>query len=156
MKKTLFVSAALFALVISASAFSPKNKKTVRVTTPKIEQSFIEEFGNQENVEWNRQGTDLVYASFSVGTQSANAYFDNDGNYVCATTEIQTENLPLKLMVAANKAFADASINAILQMTNPDETAYFFQVTDSKGTKVWKGYTNGTIELFKKISKAAK
>jgi len=150
MKKTFIIAAASLALAISASAFAPKNK-IIRVATPKIEKAFIEEFGDQENVEWTREGNDLIHASFTVDNQLANAYFDNEGNYVCATTEIQKENLPLKLRLAINKEFADANVNAILQMSNPDETAYFFQVTNSKGTRVWKGYANGSIEMFKKL-----
>ncbi|MES2777131.1 MAG: hypothetical protein V4722_23345 [Bacteroidota bacterium] len=150
MKKTFFIAAVALGLSISASAFSPKNK-SIRVTTPKIEQAFFEEFGEQSNVEWTREGSDLVHATFVVGNQTANAYFDNEGKYVCSTSEIQKDNLPMKLLVAANKAFAESTISAILQMNNPDETAYFFQVTDSKGTKVWKGYSNGSIELFKKL-----
>lgn len=150
MKKAFLITAVTFGFFISANAFSPKNK-IMRITTPKIEQTFKEEFGEQQNVEWSREGTDLVHATFVIDNQTANAYFDDDGNYVCSTSQIQKENLPLKLKIAANKEFAEASVNAILQMNNPDETAYFFQVTDSRGTKVWKGYSNGSIELFKKL-----
>jgi uncharacterized protein YxeA len=148
--KTFLITAASLALLISTSAFSPKNKM-FRITTPKIENSFVEEFGEQQNVEWSKEGSDLVHATFVVDNQTANAYFDNEGNYVCSTTEIQKENLPLKLKIAAGREFADATVNAILQMNSPSETAYFFHVTNSKGKKVWKGYSNGTIEFFKKL-----
>ncbi|MEO7311178.1 MAG: hypothetical protein ABIX01_12325 [Chitinophagaceae bacterium] len=152
MKKTFFTAAALLGLFISTSAFSPKSKSaSFRITTPQIEKSFLEEFGDQANVEWSREGTDMVHATFTVDDQTANAYFDNDGNYVCSTVPVTREGLPLKIKMALNKDFATVSINAILQMNNPDETAYFFQATDNKGTKVWKAYSNGTIQMFKKL-----
>lgn len=148
--KTFLITAASLALLISTSAFSPKNKK-YKITTPKMELSFAEEFGELQNVEWSKEGSDLVHATFVVDNQTANAYFDIEGNYMFSTTEIQKENLPLKLKMAINKVFAEDKINAILQMSNPDETAYFFHVTNSKGTKVFKGYANGTVEFFKKL-----
>ena len=149
MKKTLFIAAA-FGIFICASAFSPKSK-SIRITTPVIEKSFLEEFGEHANVEWSREGSELVHASFIVGNQPSHAYFNNDGQFVCSTTEIQKENLPLKLRVAINKQFADASINAIILMNSPEDAAYFLQVTENTGTKVWKAYANGSIELFKKL-----
>ncbi len=148
--KTFLIIAASLALLISTSAFSPKNK-ALRVATPKIENAFAQEFGEQENVTWSRESNELVLATFVVDKQTANAYFDNEGNYVCSTSEIQKENLPMKLKIAATREFEGGTINAILQMNNPEETAYFFQVTTSKGTKVWKGYANGSIEFFKKL-----
>ena len=93
----------------------------------------------------------MVLATFVIDNKTANAYFDNEGNFVCSTTEILKEILPLKLKIAVGREFADASRNAILQINSPNETAYFFHVTNSKGTKVWKGYANGTLEFFKKL-----
>ncbi len=148
--KIILITAASLVLLISTSSFSPQNK-VLRIATLKIENSFVEEFGEQPNVEWSRENNDMVLATFVIDNQTANAYFDNEGNYVCSTTEILKENLPLKLKIAVGREFAEASIIAILPMNSPNDTAYFFHVTTSKGKKVWQGYSDGTIELFKKL-----
>ena len=149
-KQLIIIAVAAFGFFTNVHAFAPK-KKTSSLTSPKIEKAFLEQFGELPDVEWSRQGNDMLHASFTVDNTASDAYFDNDGNFVCVNTPVQKENLPLKLRMAMNTKLEGCTIGAILQTNTSEETAYYIHATSDKGVKVWKGYANGSIELFKKI-----
>ncbi len=109
------------------------------------------EFGNVDQVEWNKTYDNTMEASIKVDGQSVQAYFNEDGEYVCSTTRMEKENLPLKLRLAIDKQLPNVGIAAILQKSSADGTSYFFQGVDGKFIKIWKGTADGQIEVFKKL-----
>lgn len=150
MKKNIFLAVAASCICICASAFDiKKNRKPI--VTNKMEQSLALEFGNNKQVEWNEVKNNTIQASLKVEGQQIHAFFGNDGEYICSTTQISKENLPIKLRLAIDKKLANVGISAILQAIDGDETSYYFQGVDAKGVKIWKGTANGNIEFIKKL-----
>ncbi len=150
MKKNIFLAAAACCICICASAFNTK-KIAKPLVTNKMEQSLAKEFKNPSQVEWSENKDNTIQASLQVEGQQVHAFFGSDGEYICSTTPITKDKLPLKLRMAIEKKLPNVSVSAIVQTNNQDETSYFFQGVDSKGVKIWKGTANGNIEFVQKL-----
>jgi hypothetical protein len=150
MKKNIFLAVAASFICICASAFDAK-KIIKPIVTNKMEQSLAKEFKNPTQVEWSENKDNTIQASLKVEGQQVHAFFGNDGEFICSTTPITKENLPLKLRMAIDKKLSNIGISAIVQTNTGDETSYYLQGVDAKGVKVWKGTANGNIEFIQKL-----
>ena len=150
MKKNIFLAVAASCICICASAFDTK-KAVKPIVTNKMEQSLANEFKNPSQVKWSQNKDNTVQASLQVEGQQVQAFFGDDGEYICSTTQISKENLPLKLRLAIDKRLANIGISAILETSSAEGTSYYLQGVDGKDVKVWKGNANGTIEFIKKL-----
>jgi hypothetical protein len=151
MKKNIFLAFSASLICICASAFD-SSKMAKPFINPKMEQALYNEFGNCDQVAWSKNADNTIEASIKVDGQPVQAFFNEDGEYLCSTTKMEKENLPLKLRLAMDKQFANVGISAILQKSSPEGTSYFFQGIDGKFIKIWKGTANGEIELYKKLN----
>lgn len=152
MKKKIIIAAASFLLFVSAQTFAA-NTNASNFVTQKIQEGLKQEFGQIQNVSWSKRSDNQVVALFQLNNQTVEAYFNREGDYSFCTTAISKENLPLKVSLTLNRNFADKNIRAVLQVCNEEGTSYYIMASDTANgkTKIWKAYTDGQVELFKKI-----
>ncbi len=150
MKKNIFLAFSASLICIYASAFD-SSKAAKPFINAKFEQALYNEFGNCDQVEWSKNADNTIEASIKVDGQAVQAFFNEDGEYLCSTTRMEKSELPLKLRLAIDKQLPNVGISAILQKSSAEGTSYFFQGVDGKSIKVWKGTADGQIEMFKKL-----
>ena len=150
MKKNIFLAFAASLICICASAFD-SSKMAKPFINAKFEQALYNEYGNVDQVEWSKNADNTIEAAIKVDGQPVQAFFNEDGDYICSTTRMEKESLPLKLRLAIDKQMPNVGISAILQKSSAEGTAYFFQGIDGKNIKIWKGTADGQIEMFKKL-----
>lgn len=150
MKKNIFLAFVASLICICASAFD-SSRMTKPFISFKMEQALYNEYGNVDEVEWSKNADNSIKAAIKVDGQPVQAFFNEDGEYICSTTKMGKENLPLKLRLAMDKKLPNVGISAILQTSSAQGTSYFFQGIDGKNIKIWKGTANGEIEMYKKL-----
>ena len=147
MKKFILSLAAL--LTISATAVFANSPVSV---DPKAVANFKKEFASAELVQWSQEG-DFNKASFVLGGNRAVAYFGNDGELVGSLRDLVYNQLPLRVMQALDKRFANTAIFDIRELNNADGIHY--KVTVEKNDKKYAVSIapDGTIENVYKIKK---
>ena len=141
--KTILFAAAL-ALTTFSSAIANKNSGKNKLTVVAAN-SFENEFGKVEDVNWSTTSTNMLRASFKQENESVSAFFDQSGNYVATTVSRTAESLPAKLRAAISKKEKDGIITEALEFTNDEEQSYYVKVYVNGKEKLYKGNSYGQI-----------
>lgn len=127
MKKFILSLTALFTVgTMAAFANTPVS------VDPKAAANFKKEFSSAELVQWSQEGS-YNKVSFVLGGNRAIAYFGQDGELIGSLRDLVYNQLPLKVMQALDKRFANAAIFDIRELNNADGIQY--KVTVEKNEK---------------------
>ncbi len=140
--KTIFVAAALAVFSFKANAKNPTSPRSVNF---KIVQTFEQEFGNVQSVQWDVTANNLVKASFNLEGENVCAFFDEQGYYVASTVCLTEEQLPFKLRNALQNKYKSAQIAEIIELRNGENDGYFILIKEGNTTKLLKGYGDGFL-----------
>lgn len=118
MKKIILSFAMLLAAGATAVMAAPRPEPGQRVL-----ESFKKEFATAENVSWNRL-ENFEKATFQIGGSWVVAYFSENGQLEGCARDIFYNQLPLAVMTAVDKKYADAAIINVREITNAEGTNY--------------------------------
>jgi hypothetical protein len=113
---------------------------------------FKKEFSNAQNVSWTRQG-DYDKATFVLAGRRAIAYFNAEGELEGSIRDIFFDQLPLVVMTAVDKRFADAEIIDVREINNVEGTHYKIRLnskTKKYSVKVDPAGSIGDVEKLVK------
>ena len=114
--KRIFLSLSLLLTVSVTTTFA-------NPVSEKVLNSFKKEFAGASAVQWNDLG-EILKASFVLGDRRVEAYFNVDGELQGCIRNLFYNQLPLAVMTAVDKRFADAEILDVNEITNPAGTSY--------------------------------
>ncbi len=113
---------------------------------------FKKEFIAAQNVTWDKQG-DYDKATFLLTGHRVIAWFNTAGQLEGCIRDIFFDQLPLIVMSAVDKRFAEADILTVREITNSDGTSYSITLeTKSKKYSVKVG-SSGNIDEVDKLLK---
>src|SRR6476620_4138647 len=125
MKKLFAISITLF--VFTFISFAGVNEKLVY--------SFNKAFPLAENVKWSEDAKGY-FVSFTQFGISSKVIYDPQGEFVYALRYYKEENLPVSIILAVRKRFADKKILGITELSTQDNITYHLRLED---TKSWYG-----------------
>jgi len=113
---------------------------------------FKKEFSAAQHVTWNKQDN-YDKATFKLGGSWVIAYFNPAGQLEGCARDIFFDQLPLAVMSAVDKRFAEATIINVREITNIDGTSY--RLTLEKNNKKYKVKvdTSGNISEVDRLAK---
>lgn len=126
MKKIILSFALLLAAGTSVVLAAPRPEPGQRVL-----ESFKKEFSSAENVSWNRL-ENFEKATFQLGGSWVVAYFSENGQLEGCARDIFYNQLPLTVMTAVDKKYADAEIINVREITNANGTHYLVSLEKNK------------------------
>ncbi|HEV7780777.1 MAG TPA: hypothetical protein VGO58_05905 [Chitinophagaceae bacterium] len=113
---------------------------------------FKKEFSSAESVSWSRQG-DYDKATFVLAGRRAIAYFNANGELEGSVRDIFFDQLPLTVMTAVDKRFADAEIIDVREINNAEGTHYRIRLTAKSKKYSVKVDPSGSIGDIEKLVK---
>ena len=136
MKKLFAVSITL--LVFTFTVFADVNKKLLY--------SFNKEFPSAENVKWTEDsaGYFVSFTQFNILSKIA---YDQQGKFLYALRYYKEENLPVSIIMAIRKKFADKEIFNITELSTTDDITYYIKLQDSKNWYDVQTTASGTITI---------
>jgi len=114
--------------------------------------TFKKEFSSAQSVSWSRQG-DYDKATFVLAGRRAIAYFNADGELEGSIRDIFFDQLPLTVMTAVDKRFADAEIIDVREINNAEGTHYKIRLTAKSKKYSVKVNPSGSISDIEKLVK---
>ena len=113
---------------------------------------FKKEFSSAQQVSWSRQG-DYDKATFVLAGRRAIAYFNAEGELEGSVRDIFFDQLPLAVMTAVDKRFADADIIDVREINNAEGTHYKIRLTAKSKKYSVKVDPSGSIGDVEKLVK---
>ncbi len=147
MKKITTIIAAL-ALFFSASAFSIPESSVNQV----VINAFTQQFSRTGSVVWEKK-QDVYFASFSKDETDYAVAFSEEGKLLALTRKLQVKNLPLPVMQSLNKM---SGFNFDLMATEVQMEGDSFYLVAGQDEKIYlsmKCYSNGDIEILRRVKK---
>ncbi len=145
MKKIVIISTCL--LLASFALYAKPSEKLLNL--------FSEEFPMAENVKWHEDASGYL-ASFTQAGVLTKVSYDKKSNFQNMLRYYDKSKLPLNILLAVKKRFADKNIFGVTEFTNMEGTAYHIKLEDEKHWYTIKASTSGaTIEVeerYKKVS----
>ncbi|MEI2740667.1 MAG: hypothetical protein V9F01_17975 [Chitinophagaceae bacterium] len=117
--KKIFVS---FSLLLTAG-LSAVFASTDPNPDQKVLDLFNKEFASAENVTWNKQD-EYDKATFILAGRRTVAYFNPEGLLEGCARELSFDQLPLAVMTAIDRRFAEKAISSVLEISNSEGTNY--------------------------------
>lgn len=112
---------------------------------------FKKEFSSAEQVKWSRQG-EYDKATFVLGGRRTIAYFNADGELEGSIRDLFYDQLPLTVMTAVDKRFADADIIDVREINNTEGTHYKIRLTAKNKKYSVKVQPTGNILDVEKLT----
>jgi hypothetical protein len=147
MKKTII----FFSLLLTTSlsfVFANENVNPDQ----RILDGFKKEFIAAQSVTWERQG-DFDKATFLLSGHRVIAWFNTAGQLEGSIRDIFFDQLPLTVMTAVDKRFADADIYSVREITKNELTSYSITLEAKNKKYTVKVGSSGTIEDVEKVAK---
>jgi hypothetical protein len=148
--KRLLTTTALALCSCALFAAGPKNKQALP-GLHRAEQTLFQEFGIQNNVSWSVAEGDLLRAQFEDAGNSVNVFINGVGELIATTREIDFFEMPRELRKAVSKKLGYVEPFSIVEFTSESEMAYFVESTFNGERRIYKGYSNGSLALYKKM-----
>ncbi len=147
MKKLLLsFSLATFSLLAIAN---PPKKPGTEIYTYAVEEGLKSMYGEVDNLHWVKSKDDMIRANFTIDGDAFSAFFDADGKHVATTSEKTVAELPAMIRRMVKARFDETTIANIVQYESPVENAYFLEVEQEGGKKIYKLNSGGRISLWK-------
>jgi hypothetical protein len=112
---------------------------------------FKKEFSSAQNVSWSRQG-DYDKATFVLAGRRAIAYFNPEGELEGSVRDLFYDQLPLTVMTAVDKRFADAEIIDVREINNAEGTHYKIRLKAKTKKYSVKVNSSGSISEVDKLA----
>lgn len=145
MKKT-FLSLLAF-LMIGITAVTANERTDV---DPKILSAFQKEFSFAKNAKWEVKGN-LTRVIFLLNDQGVSAWYNSDAELVTTARNILYNQLPISVIRALEKEYADAEFLGITEVNRNDETYYQIRADEKNRKLLLKASPSGNISVLKKI-----
>ncbi|HYO22721.1 MAG TPA: hypothetical protein VER36_09970 [Flavisolibacter sp.] len=136
-----FLLATLISLLSLVSTKSQASDE-VNVSSAVIA-SFNSSFKNASEVSWKATG-DYFKADFVLNSQHVSAFYDNTGNLVAVTRNINSFQLPMTLQTKLKNSYGSYWISDLFEMSDNDGTTYYVTVENGDSKTTLK--SNGTSE----------
>jgi hypothetical protein len=116
-----------------------------------VKQALTREFAQAKNVEWTTVSKEGVYqATFIYNDESLQAFFTEDGEFLGTTRQILKTQLPILIVSALVKQYADYRVATVFEYSKTDGLAYYITIVNPNGGMVLKATGNGDLSIFKK------
>lgn len=146
MKKIILLLA-----ITTATLSSFTTKAADRMPGAVVKQALSREFAQAKDVAWTSVSKEGVYqATFTYNNESLQAFFTEDGEFLGTTRQIRKNQLPILIVSALEKQYADYRVATVFEYSKTDGLAYYITVVNSNGGMVLKATGNGDISVFKK------
>jgi hypothetical protein len=134
MKKLIAVSVIL--IMFTSTAFADVNEKLLY--------SFNKSFPSAQNVKWSEDASGY-FASFTQSGILSKVAFTRQADLVYALRYYQEDNLPVSILLAVRKKFADKKIFSVTELSTPDNITYYINLEDAKSWYSISVTTSGSI-----------
>ena len=142
MKFLLITLISLFSLVSTKSHASDEVTVSAAVVA-----SFNSSFKNASEVSW-KVTNNFYKADFVLNSQYVSAFYDNTGNLVAVTRNINSFQLPMTLQTKLKNAYGSYWISDLFEMSDDQGTSYYVTIENgdtkttlkSNGTSDWSVY----------------
>jgi hypothetical protein len=142
----------LFILLTALSSYFAQAANTPAEVDPAVIKAFARTFAHSEKVTWS-QKEDLYQASFEVSGRSATAFFNQAGDLVVVTRNIQVSELPLVLQAKIQEKYAAYKVIETMEASDDYSIRYYITIEDgAKKIILRSNGSNGWIQ-HKKVKK---
>jgi hypothetical protein len=146
--KTLILAGAFALSSVATQATPTRTSAETKTISYQATQNLYAMYGHLENVTWRQSINNMIRADFVFEEESYAVFFSDQGEFLAETKKVTLSDLPLALRKTANQKFEGVTLTESLELFNADEHAWFFKTEFEGKTKIWKGYYNGSIELY--------
>lgn len=145
--KTIFAAALM---LFATSAFAINSPEKVTAT---VKAAFEKNFTGAENVNW-KKSEELYFASFELHAKEVTAAYNENGELVGVSRQINTSQLPLNVSLAIDNKFEGYKIAAnTTELTYDGQTTYYVFAENSKHFLKLKCNSDGYVSIENKIKK---
>ncbi len=113
---------------------------------------FKKEFSSAESVKWDKQD-EFDKATFVLGGRRVVAYFNEQGQLEGSVRDLFFDQLPLAVMSAVDKRFADYVVLDVREITNSDGTNYRLTIETKNRRYKIKISPSGSVNEMEKVKK---
>jgi len=147
MKKLMTVLAALV-LLVSASAFATTDSPAV---TEKVKVAFKKDFVKATGVSWTKK-SEFYFAWFTINNVTVNAAYNEEGELVCISRDMEMAQLPLNVSLVLSQKYADYTLpETVTELNLEGETHYYITISNEKQALKLKFRPNGEVSIDQKI-----
>ena len=148
MKKFKIVLTAI-AMLLTVSSFAGEPEKV----TPLVKAAFENDFSKASQVSWQRSN-DFYFASFTLNNVNVDAAYTEKGELVGTSRRITAEQMPLSISLAISKKYEGYLVDKpVVELTFEGITRYYATVSNQSQALKLKCYSNGELEVERKIKK---
>jgi hypothetical protein len=145
--KKIILSLAIATVMLSSFTTYAADKMPGAV----VEQALTREFAQAKDVEWTTVSKEGVYqAKFIYNNESIQAFFTDAGEFLGTTRQIAKNQLPILIVSALEKQYADYRVATVFEYSKTDGLAYYITIVKPEGGMVLKATGNGDLGVFKK------
>ncbi|ANH82966.1 hypothetical protein A8C56_20005 [Niabella ginsenosidivorans] len=137
MKLFILTTALLFGLNAMAATADPS-------VNEKVLKTFNEVFTNARNVQWSTTA-EYSEASFSTGSVTSRAMFDNNGKLIRTIRYYKENNLPSNVRYEIKNEYRGKEIYGVTEVATATATIYHLIIRDSKNIYKVVADNNGNI-----------
>jgi hypothetical protein len=147
--KKLTIVLAVLVVVTGTSAFANTGDKVTKA----VQTAFQKNFSGALNVNW--EVTDEFYfASFDLNGKTIDAAYNEKGELVGISRKLQLSDLPLNVYQSLKSDYAGYTIvNKVTEILYEGQTFYFATAEGANRILKLKCFSNGQINIEKKIKK---
>jgi opacity protein-like surface antigen len=146
MKKLLF--AALIAVSFSASAFATD----VNQIDGKAMENFKSAYAGASNVQWILKGS-FTKASFYKNDEKVEVFYNLDGDFIAATTQVKMDKLPTSVKRFVAKNYSDYTVQEGFKFEADGATNYFIAAENEKENIVLQA-KGGLFSVYSRTAKS--
>ncbi len=148
MKKFKIVLTAIVLLLAGTSIAGEPEK-----VTPLVKAAFENDFSKASQVSWERSN-DFYFASFTLNNVNVDAAYTEKGELVGTSRRIPAEQMPLSISLAIAEKYEGYRVEKpVVELTFEGVTRYYVTVSNQSQALKLKCYSNGELEVERKIKK---
>jgi len=148
MKKLKIVLTAMV-MLMTISSFAAEPDKV----TPVVKAAFENDFSKATGVNWEKTN-DFYFASFTLDHVNVDAAYTEKGELIGTARRISFELVPLSISMAIAAKYEGYTVNSpAVELTYEGVTRYYVTVENKSQSLKLKCYSNGELEVERKIKK---
>lgn len=142
------ISIAVLAILISLASFASKSFSP----NDAVLKTFTATFPQAQDVEWFENSDHFLVNFKESGTLTKVAY-DKEGNFMNSLRYYDGKNLPINILSAIKKKYADKKIFGVTEMTSQEGVTYHVKLEDDKMWYTVKATPEASLEMVEKYKK---
>jgi hypothetical protein len=148
MKKLVTVLTAA-AMLFSSFAFATDSDKV----NARVKTAFLSDFSAASSVSWEKI-SDFYFATFTVNHIEVSAAYNEEGELVGTSRQMETSMLPMNVSLALNKKYEGYTFSKkSLELTYDGEVRYYLTIANDRQLLKLKCSANGNIEVERKMKR---